>query len=1262
MKNKLLFLLGLILLLAPAAYASVNVLTGNLSYRQGLFATQGGALPLQVDLRYNSLDQVAGELGVGWSHGFEIYLHENSDGTLVLAGGLTKHFYFSDGSGGYVTRIGDFSTLTANADGTYTISFHSGTVYQFNSDKKLTSKTDRFGNSQTFSYATSQLTITDSAGRSAIVSYNDDGKVSAISDPAMSSYNFTYTSSGLLETITYPAPTTTASAPVWTYSYNTDGLLSYIKDPEGHIRKYEYTDGKVSRTVAPEGVTDISGGETSDSSSYSVTYSYEASAALPVTGTVVTTDSTQTIVTREDGGQWHYFSNASEGVLSGKIDPAGHLSEYQFYASSSTYYGQRQATLTPLEVKDGSVIYRLTNYLSYDANGNPLEVTSQTRTITYDAAGLATATIDGDIFRHLSYSYGTYNRPTSITDEITGITTTISYSDTADGGEQVVISAPKINSSDASAPQTTLTYRSDGQLASVTDALGRTISYTYDTAGLLASVTDPDNLVSTFSDYNSLGLATTLTLTGSEGTSRSTSLQYDALARLIEITQGSASDIITGFSYDGLGNQIGVTDAEDNLTDFDYDSKGQVTRIGQTLDADSASPKAIDTNLQYGGSGCSSCSGGSDKLTALVDAKGQATQFAYDLLGNLVQQTDAELNSLSYDYSADGRILNAYVGPQESQTLLLSYSYTDDGKLLSQTDASGTLLASYSYNSKQQLATANTPGSSLTFSYYDNGWLKSVDNGSYTVNYEYDALSRRELVTVSDGSTTLHSIDYQYDDTSKELTAIVSDKAGTFGFSYDEFGRRKILSYPNGVSAAYSFTSDMDRLTGINYTGDSGDLLSIGYPEHDKVGNRMQRTEDSNTTSYTYDDLYRVTSATSSSGSENFTYDEVGNRESGPTVKDTADVAYDHNATNQMLLGRKYSYAYDARGNQEYRYLTSDKSAYWHYSWNAKNQLTGAKLVNSGTTLRTLSFAYDAFGRRVKKSVTIDSTTTTTSYVYDGEDIILQLTSGTTTHYVHGPGIDEPLAMVTDGNTYYYHADGLGSIVAITNASQTVVQRYSYDTFGMVSASDATFANSYAFTGREWDKELGLYYYRARYYDPMDGRFIAKDPIGFAGGDVNVYGYVGNRPVNRFDPYGLWDIFLFGEVDFVPFLGKTWAAGISYDTEDFCNDSGYFTSEGRAVGFSFGAAFGGGINFYEISGNTYDIDFNLLRQSWTLSFDPSQPYKALFGIKIPRFSGIAWTFGPGIGHSFSNNNTTIYPFINIDQDSIDLANGTYIAP
>ncbi len=115
--------------------------------------------------------------------------------------------------------------------------------------------------------------------------------------------------------------------------------------------------------------------------------------------------------------------------------------------------------------------------------------------------------------------------------------------------------------------------------------------------------------------------------------------------------------------------------------------------------------------------------------------------------------------------------------------------------------------------------------------------------------------------------------------------------------------------------------------------------------------------------------------------------------------------------------------------------------------------------------------------------------------------------------------------MIRNGQTYYYHADGLGSIVAITNATGAVVQRYEYDSFGNITyQQDPNFKQSYTYTGREYDDESGLYYYRARYYDAKVGRFISEDPIGFAGGDVNLYSYVGNNPVNLVDPLGLTSI------------------------------------------------------------------------------------------------------------------------------------------
>jgi RHS repeat-associated protein len=120
--------------------------------------------------------------------------------------------------------------------------------------------------------------------------------------------------------------------------------------------------------------------------------------------------------------------------------------------------------------------------------------------------------------------------------------------------------------------------------------------------------------------------------------------------------------------------------------------------------------------------------------------------------------------------------------------------------------------------------------------------------------------------------------------------------------------------------------------------------------------------------------------------------------------------------------------------------------------------------------------------------------------------------------YVHGPGVDE--ALVADDGTAlsYYHADGLGSVVRNTNATGAVILSRQYDAWGnlQVDASEP----GYGFTGREWNPEIGLYYYRARYYDPKVGRFISEDPIRLRGG-LNLYRYVRNGPVSRWDPFGL---------------------------------------------------------------------------------------------------------------------------------------------
>lgn len=122
--------------------------------------------------------------------------------------------------------------------------------------------------------------------------------------------------------------------------------------------------------------------------------------------------------------------------------------------------------------------------------------------------------------------------------------------------------------------------------------------------------------------------------------------------------------------------------------------------------------------------------------------------------------------------------------------------------------------------------------------------------------------------------------------------------------------------------------------------------------------------------------------------------------------------------------------------------------------------------------------------------------------------------------YVATQKIDEPLAELRSNATSYYEADGLGSVTSLTTSAGALGNTYVYDSFGKVTGSSGSITNRFEYTGREFDSETGLYYYRARYYDPTAGRFLSEDPTHFEGGK-NFYVYAVSDPVNGIDPFGL---------------------------------------------------------------------------------------------------------------------------------------------
>ena len=204
--------------------------------------------------------------------------------------------------------------------------------------------------------------------------------------------------------------------------------------------------------------------------------------------------------------------------------------------------------------------------------------------------------------------------------------------------------------------------------------------------------------------------------------------------------------------------------------------------------------------------------------------------------------------------------------------------------------------------------------------------------------------------------------------------------------------------------------------------------------------------------------------------------------------------------------------AYDYNGNTQTMVNSSGTTT---YSWDFENRLTSASLPGSGGTIY---FRYDPFGRRISKI----SSSGTSIYAYDGDNLVEETNaSGTAVaRYTQGLNIDEPLAMQRSGATSYYQADGLGSLTSLTNPTGALAQTYTFDSFGNQTASSGSLTNPFRYTGREWDSETSLYYYRARYYDEQSGRFLSEDTIGFNGDGPNLYAYTLNDPVSWADPMG----------------------------------------------------------------------------------------------------------------------------------------------
>lgn len=266
------------------------------------------------------------------------------------------------------------------------------------------------------------------------------------------------------------------------------------------------------------------------------------------------------------------------------------------------------------------------------------------------------------------------------------------------------------------------------------------------------------------------------------------------------------------------------------------------------------------------------------------------------------------------------------------------------------------------------------------------------------------------------------------------------------------------------------------------------------------------------TANWTYDGIYRMTSETISldpakhNGSVSYGLDPVGNRLSETsTLSDVNSGTFGFNADDQLS-----SETYDANGN-----ITAASAK--TFSYDSENHLVA---MNGGA----VRIVYDGFGNLVAK--TLNGVTTT--YLVEDDvnptgypQVFDELTNGVVTRiYSYGlQRISEEQVLNNTWTTSFYGYDGGGNVRQLTNSAGTITDSYEYDAFGNSFTISGTTPNNYLYRGEQWDPDLGLYYLRARYYNPTTGRFISEDPMGFRAG-TNFYRYVLDDPTDYRDPYG----------------------------------------------------------------------------------------------------------------------------------------------
>lgn len=1004
--------------------------------------------------------------------------------------------------------------------------------------------------------------IEDPEGQSLLYSYDADGNLDAAVDRSGNETRFTYEAPGRLSEILDPL-----GRPYVRSEYDADGRLVATVDGNGNRTEFQH-DLADRREVQIDRLGNVTVQE------YDLRGNVVTSTDPlgQVTTTTYDADDNRTSRTDPEGrvSLWSYDAAGdvvswtdfdgnttlstydSAGRLLAQVDPEGETTQYVYDASGN---------LTEILDPDGGVAR-----FAYDDAGNPESETDplgNVRTYTYDERGNRMTETDplGNVRSFTWDATGNMLSESATRTQGDGSveTETMRFAYDADGRI--------VRRTDASGAVSTREYDGLGRVVRTEDANGNVVRFSYDGIGNLAEVSYPDGST-VLRDHDAEGrLVRSVDRDG-----RETRFEYDALGRQTETLHPDGTR--TTRAYDGADRLAARTDERGNVTTFAY-GQNQVSRtdpLGHVWieDRDSAGrlerqvdPLGRETRFEHDGRGnlvrtvfadgterrsVHDAAGrvieeideaglvtrfaydGRGQLAAVTDALGNVTRYGYDERGNQVSRTDALGRVTRMEYDAEGRLVRRTLPLGESE--LLTYDLV--GNRTSQTDFRGET-TTFEYDAdRREVARRFIDGSSIESSWSSAGLRLTAGGDAYlhdargrlsseikadgsVLAYGYDAAGNRTEVSTGAETTT-----YLYD-AANRLASVTDSELGTTSYVRDAVGNRVAVVYPNGTMATFSHDA-RGRVEQVRHEGPTSLLQSFVY-DIGPTGRRLGVTEapSGRRVDYVYDDLHRLVEERIDEGGGvrtlAYAYDAVGNRVSRVDSLEGA-TAYVYDANDRLLeeqgpLGTTF-HAYDANGSLV---SVDDGLGLDEYGYDAEGRLVAASL-DDGSDLVAVAFAYDADGLRT--SAIVDGVET--RYLVDKNraygQVISEVTDGGTRRYVYG---EARLAMDSDEGERFFHHDAQRSTRLLTDGTGAASDAYDYDAFGVALSESGNSANPYRYAGEPLDAATGLYYLRARYYQPGVGRFTARDPWR---GDVfqpltlHPYVYVQNDPMNRLDPSG----------------------------------------------------------------------------------------------------------------------------------------------